>query len=136
MEAGKGGISLGIHHDLMSFVTQSDLVTSNRAAWACLDHPAWGRLGFVGVYGPNDSVGRCCLWAKLLLALEPLYQWFFMGDFNMVLNPHDKKGGEWAPLGGRETRLWAQLARKFFCFLFYPCYFYKDTFWNLFYPCF
>lgn len=65
VEAGKGGVSLGLHHDLISFVALSGTMTSNRAAWATIVHPIWDRLGFVGIYGPNDSAGRCSLWAEL-----------------------------------------------------------------------
>lgn len=97
----------------MSYVTKTGTSIGNRAAWACIDHPAWGRIGFAGVYGPNDSIGRCGLWAELFSTLDSAYNWFLLGDFNMVGSPQDQKGGDWIPMGGREQRLWAQLSRKF-----------------------
>lgn len=49
VEAGKGGLALGIHTDLASYITKEGVANDGRAAWACLDHPAWGCLGFVGI---------------------------------------------------------------------------------------
>lgn len=59
--AGKGGVALGFPRDFKNCLTLEGISSCGRAVWACFDHPGWGQLGFVGVYGPNDSDGRISL---------------------------------------------------------------------------
>lgn len=114
VEAGKGGVALGIHLDLKSFIIKEGTTPGGRAAWACLVHVmTWGRLGLVGVYGPNDSVDRIGLWSTLILTLDPTYHWILLGDLNMITSASDQRGGDGSVIRGREARLWEQLTRKF-----------------------
>lgn len=104
-----GGVALGIHQDLLPFVTSRGIIGSQRAAWACLEHPTWGRIGFAGIYSPNDGVGRTALWNELFGILQSAYRWLFLGDFNMVENAMDQLGGDGGPPRGREARARANL---------------------------
>lgn len=70
VEAGKGGVAIGVHRDHLSFLVSEGTVPSNRAAWLCFVHPIWGKIGFAGVYGPNDPVGRAALWTELSTSLD------------------------------------------------------------------
>lgn len=106
-------MALGIHLDLRVYVKKEGILPDGRAAWACLDHPAWGRLGIVGVYGPNEGEGRAALWSALVDELDSTYHWILMGDFNMTTLTSDQKGGTGTLIGGREARMWARLIRKF-----------------------
>lgn len=102
-----------INLDLVNYVTKEGVVSSGRVAWACLDHPAFGRLGFVGLYGPNEVEGRCALGAELIRDLDSTYRWIHLGDFNMVIKPGDQCGGDGLLLRGREAKCWVRLIRKF-----------------------
>lgn len=111
--AGRGGVAIGIHREFHSYITKEGFLPRGRAAWVCLDHPVWGRLGFVGIYGPNEYEGCIILWSELASELDPAYNWTLMGDFNMITNINDQKGGDGSALCGREARMWARLIRKF-----------------------
>lgn len=113
VEAGRGGVALGFSQDLRTFITKEGILQDGRAAWACLDHPTWGRLGVVGVYGPNTGEGRLALWSELTLSLDPTYHWIFTGDFNMTTIAQDHIGGDSVVIGGREARVWARMIRQF-----------------------
>lgn len=112
MEAGKGGVALGIHKDLKNCITKEGTSNCRRVVWACIHHAGWGRVGFVRVYGPNDIQGRIALWAELNSALDDSYHWILVGDFNMVTNAFNQKGGIGSILGGREAGVRATLLRK------------------------
>lgn len=112
MEAGKGGVALGIHSDLKGYITKEGTTACGRAAWACLVHPTWGRLGLVRVYGPNDSADRIGLWSTLILTLDTTYHWILMGDLNMITAASDQWGGDGSVIRGREAKLWEKLIRK------------------------
>lgn len=112
VEAGRGGVALGFTQDLRTFITKEGTLPSGRAVWACLTHPAWGKLGIVGIYGPNEGEGRLALWSDLTQTLDPAYHWIVMGDFNMTTLARDQLGGDGVNIGGREARMWARLIRK------------------------
>lgn len=61
-----------------------------------------GRIGFAGIYGPNESEGRLALWSTLSSELDPSYRWTIIRDFNMVENLSDQWGGVGACISGRE----------------------------------
>lgn len=113
VESGKGGVALGISQDLRIFIKKEGILPGGRAAWACLEHPAWGRLGLVGVYGPNEREGRMELWSALCADLDPTFCWVLLGDLNMITAASDHKGGDGSIIRGREAKLWACLTRKF-----------------------
>lgn len=113
VEAGRGGVALGISMDLAPFINQEGITRCGRAVWICLDHPDWGRLGLLGVYGPNTSEERTALWGALVHILDDSYRWIMQGDFNMIDHPTAQWGGTGGVASGREGRAWAQLLRKF-----------------------
>lgn len=49
-----------------------------------MDHPKWGRLGFVGIYRPDEIEGRTDLWPSLFFSLDASYRWIMMGNYNMI----------------------------------------------------
>lgn len=110
--AGRGGVALGITHNLVQFIHSEGISACNRAVWICLVHPRWGRLGLLGIYGPNDSAARAELWRSLFFELDSSFLWVTLGDFNMLESPSDQLGGTEGRLAGREAGAWAQLARK------------------------
>lgn len=113
--AGRGGIAMGISHVLAPYIHSEGITACRRAVWICLVHPQWGRIGFVGVYGPNNSAGRTALWRTLFFDLDPSFRWFLMGDFNMVESATDQWGGIGGPPTRREWGAWSQLLRKLGC---------------------
>lgn len=113
VEAGRDGVAIGLHLDLHPFLVSEGSVPCQRAVWACLNHPTWGKLGFVGLYGPNDPAGRIALWSELSATLDLSYRWLFLGDFNMIELAADHVGGDGQVIRGREARAWANLVRTF-----------------------
>lgn len=103
--AGRGGVALGLKLDLVPFLTSEGVVGSQRAAFACLDHPTWGKVGFVSIYGPNDGEGRIALWNELSALIDTNHRWILVGDFNMFEAQADQRGGgrRWANPGERGT---------------------------------
>lgn len=99
--------------DLCPFIVSEGVAASSRAVWVCLKHPAWGKVGFVGVYGPNDPANRALLWTKLANSLDTSFNWLFVGDFNMIESPSNVIGGDGLILRGREARAWTNMVRKF-----------------------
>lgn len=93
VEAGKGGVAIGISAELAQFISLEGIFVCNRAVWIGMTHPRWGRIGLVGIYGPNDTVGRANLWRSLLSSLDTSYRWILMGDFNMIEDDADQWGG-------------------------------------------
>lgn len=104
-------MALGILLELAQFVTVEGTSVCNRAVWIGLNHPVWGRIGFVGIYGPNDAEGRINLWRSLNTLLDSSYRWALLGDFNMIEVASDQWGGIGSTISGRERRAWAQLCR-------------------------
>lgn len=113
MEAGKGGVAIGINMDLITFICAEGITDCHRAVWVCLDHPAWGKIGFAGIYGPNDRVHRAALWNSLSATLDPGFRWHLVGDFNMIKAHCDHVGSTGKIIYGREARAWTNMARKF-----------------------
>lgn len=60
---------MGIDRNLEQNITTEGISICNRVAWICLIHPQWGRLGLVGIYGPNDTRDRTALWRSLFFNL-------------------------------------------------------------------
>lgn len=113
VEAGKGGVAIGFHSDFLPFLESEGMVPSLHAVWATFVHPTWGRLGFVGLYGPNDPAGRISLWDELSSSLDTSCRWLFFGDFNMIEFTHDQVGGDGQIMRGHEARAWANFVRTF-----------------------
>lgn len=112
VEAGRGGVALGLNSELVPFLITEGIASSQRAVWACLDHPTWGKIGFTSIYGPNDGASQTALWNELALVLDPAFKWLLMGDFNMVEAASDLLGGDGGPIWGREARAWSNLVCK------------------------
>ena len=65
--------------------------------WICVDRELKNlsfKCAFIVIYAPNDRQGRQCLWMELS-DLKSFVESFmvFIGDFNEVLAPEEKKGG-------------------------------------------
>lgn len=115
VEAGRGGVALGIRPDLCAFIKKEGALPGGRAAWACVDHPAWGRLGLVGVYGPDENEGRCFMVCTNLNwnLISHITGFSYMGDLNMTTTISDQRGGVGSFIGGREAGMWARMIHKF-----------------------
>lgn len=100
VEAGRGGFALSIGLDLAAFITQEGITRCGCAVWTCLAHPEWGRLGILGVYGPNSGEGRTALWSLLFHILDSSYRWIMLGDYNLIDNQNSQWGGIWWPCCG------------------------------------
>lgn len=113
VEAGRGGVAIGIKLEIAPYISHEGVSTCHKAVWICLIHPDWGRIGLVGIYGPNMGEGRTALWNELFHSLDSSYRWIMLGDFNMTDAHGDQWGGTRARVFGREGRAWQNLTRKF-----------------------
>lgn len=103
---GCGGAFLVVGPQLKDFIMAKGVLASERAAWAHLDHPNLGRLGVISIYAPNKSKLRKALWNELAETLDSSHTWVVAGDFNMVKNAPDRRGGSGRILDGAEKRAW------------------------------
>lgn len=113
VEAGRGTVALDISLDPSPFISQEGISQCGRVVWICINHPIWGRLGMVGVYGPNSGEGQAALWKNLLHALDASYRWIMMGDYNMIDSQNSHWEGTGNNISGREGGAWQQLLQKF-----------------------
>lgn len=113
VEAGRGDVALCVSIELSNYITNEGISLCNRAAWICCSHLIWGRIGFIGVCGPNSTEERIVLWRFLIFNLDPSYRWMMLGDFNLIDATSDQWGGTLNTVAGQERGAWAQLLRKF-----------------------
>lgn len=113
VEAGRGGVPLGIQGDFARYIVKEGITNCTRAVWICVIHPVWGRIGFCGAYGPNSAAERLTLSRSLFFELDPTFKWVLLGDFNMIELPSEQLGSSGGCVAGRERGAWAQLKRKF-----------------------
>lgn len=94
-DKGRGGVAILISHNWTQHLSGVGASPCNRVVWATFVKGDT-RFGVCSMYAPNDYKERIVLW-KWLLDL-PNIPWVVGGDFNMVENDEDKKGGlnlEW-----------------------------------------
>ncbi len=71
------------------------------------------RWGLLNVYAPNHASARARLWEEIYLALpEDVENWIVGGDFNMLEDPQDRRGGSMTTIQGLELANWERLVRK------------------------
>lgn len=97
---------------MRSYVVAKGIIQSERAVWVHLDHPQMGRIGIAAVYAPNKHPERKALWHKLADTLDKSRQWILGGDFNMVEESMDCKGGSSKILNGGELWTWRRLVNE------------------------
>ena len=71
------------------------------------------RWGILNVYAPNHASARARLWEEIYLAIpEDEIKWIVGGDFNMLEDPQDRRGGSRLTIQGQELANWERLVFK------------------------
>lgn len=65
----------------------------------------------MAVYAPNEPHNRKRLWKELADNIDKKRKWVVVGDFNMVEDALDRKGGSRKVVTSGEKRVW----RRFVC---------------------
>ena len=104
----QGGVCIAIAETLCSAIEDRGIVVPRRAQWIIL-HIGEDRIGFLNVYAPNVANGRAEFWTLLGDSLPTADHWCVGGDFNMLEDPEDRRGGSFATIQGAELAAWERL---------------------------
>ena len=67
-------------------------------------------MGILNIYAPNQVVNRNIFWLQLHTLLPHTVQkWIAGGDFNMIEDPRDRRGGRSTSMHGQELAEWERL---------------------------
>ena len=71
----------------------------------------WGhlRVGMLNIYAPNHASARARFWEQILEALPRVDAWCVGGDFNMIEDMYDRRGGSLTTVHGSELASWERL---------------------------
>jgi exonuclease III len=114
--SGKGGLLIAVGPSLKPCIADKGILPSGRGIWVTFDHPKMGKFGVINIYAPtgqDSSSERKCLRREIFNTLPNSIPWILLGDFNMIKNNEDQKGGRPHSISGREKRAWEHLLRKF-----------------------
>mgnify|MGYP000252850560 CR=1 FL=1 len=83
-------------------IVHAEIITQGRAQFLILEHGE-SRWGYLNVYAPNHASARARLWEEIYLSLpEDVENWIVGGDFNMLEDPQDRRGGSMITIQGLE----------------------------------
>ena len=68
--------------------------------------------GYLNVYAPNHASARKLFWCEITNALPSVDHWCVAGDFNMIEDPFDRKGGSVITIHGEELAAWERMCLK------------------------
>lgn len=88
--ASKSGIATLLAPRWVHLVSNSGMLSENRAHCFILTRMPGGDLGVVNIYAPNKPASRIRLWQEMIDNLPTTCRWIFTGDFNNVENWQDK----------------------------------------------
>ncbi len=108
-EENAGGVCIVSKGLWRKNILHSEVIEQGRAQFLILEH-ADARWGIVNVYAPNHASARAILWEKIRQALPRAVDiWIMGGDFNMLEDPQDRRGGSMITIQGQELANWERL---------------------------
>ena len=96
----------------MANVLHVEIITQGRAQFLILgmEETCWRLLN---IYAPNHASVGARLWGEIYLAIpRDVVKWIVGGDFNMLENPQDRRGGNMLTIQGQELANWEMLVFK------------------------
>ena len=89
-------------------ILDQGVIVQGRAQWMVLQ---WGqvRVGLLNIYAPNHASARAVFWEQILAALPRVDSWCVGGDFNMIEDVQDRRGGSLTTVHGAELAAWERL---------------------------
>ncbi|KAL3681634.1 hypothetical protein R1sor_024590 [Riccia sorocarpa] len=84
---------------------------SNRAVWAHIEGEGLNNVGVLAIYAPNQVAERTELWERIRVTVDCTRAWIVLGDFNMITEEKDQKGGTYTGLSTPKREAWEALVR-------------------------
>ena len=111
-EENAGGVCISSRGVWRQQIVHAEIITQGMAQFLILEHEE-SRWGLLNVYAPNHASARARLWEEIYLSLpEDVENWIVGGDFNMLEDPQDRRGGSMITIQGLELANWERLVRK------------------------
>ena len=104
----QGGVCMSIADTMRSTVLDRGVVVPGRAQWMLLQQGQL-RIGVLNVYAPNHASARVEFWTQIVESLPPADGWCVGGDFNMLEDASDRRGGSQTTVHGSELAAWEDL---------------------------
>ena len=68
--------------------------------------------GYLNIYAPNHASAKKHFWCEITNALPNVPHCYVVGDFNMIEDPIDRKGGNVVTIHGEELAVWVHMCLK------------------------
>ena len=107
----KGGVCISIAEKWRPYLENKRVIVRGRGQYVELkvDGVSWGILN---VYAPNHASARTLFWTQICDALQNIEHWCMAGDFNMLEDPNDRRGGSTMTVRGSKLGAWERLCFK------------------------
>ena len=105
-EENAGGVCISIKEKWKNHIVHSANLIQARAQFVVLEEKGiqWGLLN---IYAPNQVVERKQFWKYIWEHIpSSVKEWIVGGDFNMVEDPNDRRGGKLVIIPGPELAEW------------------------------
>lgn len=97
---------------MKDIIKKEGILPIGRAVWAIIENDNIGSMGILGIYTPNDILDKTALQKEIFAHLDFSVQWIMLGDFNMIENSSDQRGGNCTIIHVDEKRAWLHLTKR------------------------
>ena len=102
IEENAGGVCIAYKGIWRANVLHTEIITQGRAQFFILEMEET-RWGILNIYAPNHASARARLWEEIYLTTPgDENKWIVGGDFNMLEDPQDRRGGNMLTIQGQE----------------------------------
>ena len=107
----QGGVCMAIADKWKTFIISQEVIVPGRAQYVVI-HERQTTWGYLNIYAPNHASARKQFWCDIAAAVPQVDHWCMAGDFNMIEDPMDRKGGSSVTIFGEELAAWERLCLK------------------------
>ena len=108
----QAGLCMAIKEQWASIIVSAGTILNKRAQFLILQIGPQ-KTGIINLYASNSASERASFWISLSEYAGLADSWLVGGDFNMIEEASDRRGGSISTITGREARAWDS-----FCFSF------------------
>ena len=107
----QGGVCMAIAQQWKENIICKEIIVPGRAQYIVIKdlQTTWG---YLNIYAPNHASARKHFWYEITNALPNVSHWCVAGDFNMIEDPLDRRGGSVATIHGEELANWERMCLK------------------------
>ena len=107
----QGGVCMAIAQQWKENIICKEIIVPGRAQYIVIKdlQTTWG---YLNIYAPNHASARKHFWYEITNALPNVSHWCVAGDFNMIEDPLDRRGGSAATIHGEELANWERMCLK------------------------